>query len=99
VDLTGFVRPGSVYRAIEIKGAAKEALAHEASRQREIARISQREREVATLIARGYSNRDIANQLVITEGTAANHVEHILTKLVFNSRAQIAAWAAENKLA
>jgi len=56
-------------------------------------------REVATLIARGYSNRDIANQLVITEGTAANHVEHILTKLVFNSRAQIAAWAAENKLA
>ncbi len=99
VDLSGFVRPGTVYRAVEIKAAAKEALVHEAGRQREIARISQREREVAMLIARGCSNRDIATELVITEGTAANHVEHILTKLVFNSRAQIAAWAAENKLA
>ena len=61
----------------------------------ELARVTRREQEVAALIARGFSNRDIATELVITEGTAANHVEHILTKLGFSSRAQIATWATE----
>jgi non-specific serine/threonine protein kinase len=55
--------------------------------------LSPREREVAALIAQGKTNRQIAAALVITEGTAANHVLHILTKLGFSSRAQIAAWA------
>ena len=50
---------------------------------------------MARLVARGYSNRDIANELVITMGTTANHVAHILEKLGFDSRSQIAAWAAE----
>ena len=35
---------------------------------------------------------------MITEGTAANHVEHILSKLGFQSRAQVAAWAVERGL-
>jgi DNA-binding NarL/FixJ family response regulator len=39
------------------------------------------------------TNRKIAAELVIAEGTVANHVEHILDKLDFSSRAQIAAWA------
>ena len=42
--------------------------------------------------------REIARALVITEGTAANHVNHILNKLDFSSRAQIAAWVAEQGL-
>jgi non-specific serine/threonine protein kinase len=50
---------------------------------------------VATLIARGLTNRLIAEQLVITERTAATHVEHILNKLDFTSRTQIGVWAAE----
>ena len=98
VDLAGFVRPGLVYRVLGLKGA-EPPLDGEAALQRELGRISQREREVAALIARGYSNRDIAGALVITEGTAANHVEHILTKLGFTSRAQVAAWATEHSLA
>ena len=38
------------------------------------------------------TNRKIAAELVIAEGTVANHVEHILDKFDFSSRAQIAAW-------
>lgn len=56
--------------------------------------LTARERQVALLVARGSSNRDIAAELVLSERTAANHVQHILTKLGFASRSQIAAWAA-----
>jgi len=61
--------------------------------------LTRREREVAALIARGYTNREIATSLVIGERTAATHVEHILDKLQMTSRAQIAAWAADALLA
>jgi DNA-binding NarL/FixJ family response regulator len=55
--------------------------------------LSPRESEVVALIARGLSNREIAAALTISEKTAANHVEHIMTKLDLRSRAQIAIWA------
>jgi non-specific serine/threonine protein kinase len=54
-----------------------------------------REQEVAALIARGMTNRQIAAELVITEGTAANHVKHILARLGVDSRVHVAAWAVE----
>jgi predicted ATPase/DNA-binding CsgD family transcriptional regulator len=60
--------------------------------------LTRREREVARLIARGQTNRQIAASLVITEGTVANHVVHVLAKLGYNARSQIAAWAANNGL-
>ena len=56
--------------------------------------LTAREREVAALVTHGLSNREIANQLVITEGTAEVHVKHILSKLGLKSRHQIGAWAA-----
>jgi non-specific serine/threonine protein kinase len=56
--------------------------------------LTAREREVAALIAQGLTNRQIAARLVITERTAETHVQNILNKLGFTSRAQIAAWAA-----
>jgi len=55
--------------------------------------LSRREREVAVLVAQGLTNREIARTLFLSERTAENHVQHILTKLGFGSRAQIAAWA------
>ncbi len=61
--------------------------------------LSPRETEVASLIAQGLSNREIAAELVITEKTAANHVEHIMAKLNLRSRAQIAVWAVRHDLA
>jgi DNA-binding NarL/FixJ family response regulator len=60
--------------------------------------LSRREIEVAALIGQGMTNRQIADALVIAEGTVANHVVHILSKLVFSSRAQVAVWAAERGL-
>jgi non-specific serine/threonine protein kinase len=55
-------------------------------------RLSPREREVAALVAQGCTNQQIAARLIFTEATAAKHVEHILGKLGFTSRVQIAAW-------
>jgi DNA-binding NarL/FixJ family response regulator len=54
--------------------------------------LSPREEEVAALVAEGLTNRQIAQRLVISERTAQNHVQHILTKLGFATRGQIAAW-------
>ncbi|HEU5003246.1 MAG TPA: AAA family ATPase [Actinomycetota bacterium] len=54
--------------------------------------LTVREREVAGLVAQGLSNREIADRLVLSERTAQNHVQHILTKLGFRNRAQVALW-------
>jgi DNA-binding NarL/FixJ family response regulator len=54
--------------------------------------LTSREREVARLIGRRYSNRAIAETLVVSERTAETHVGNILGKLKFSSRAQIAVW-------
>jgi non-specific serine/threonine protein kinase len=55
--------------------------------------LSPREVEVVALIANGLTNRQIGDQLVISERTADAHVARILGKLGFASRAQVAAWA------
>jgi predicted ATPase/DNA-binding CsgD family transcriptional regulator len=60
--------------------------------------LTRREREVAALVARGRTDRQIAEQLVITEGTVGVHLAHIFTKLDLHSRAQLAVWAAEHGL-
>ena len=56
--------------------------------------LTAREREVAELIAVGRSNPEIAADLVLSSRTVGNHVQHILNKLDFSSRSQIAAWVA-----
>jgi predicted ATPase/DNA-binding CsgD family transcriptional regulator len=58
-------------------------------------KLTARERQIAGLVALGLSNKEIASKLVISQRTAETHVEHILVKLGFTSRAQIAAWAVE----
>jgi DNA-binding NarL/FixJ family response regulator len=54
-------------------------------------RLTPREREVVERIARGMSNRAIARELVIQQGTVANHVAHILAKCGVANRTQLAA--------
>ena len=97
-------------REMSVQRAVEEALAGEpapgGSAPGRVARgpagpggsLTQREQEVAALIAEGRSNREIAAALVITLGTAANHVQHILNKLGLHSRAQIAAWAVGQRV-
>ncbi len=60
--------------------------------------LTAREHEIVVLIARGLSNRQIADELVISPATAARHVANILSKLGFTSRTQVASWAARHEL-
>ena len=53
---------------------------------------------MAGLIAQGLTNREIAAGLVVTERTAATHIEHILNKLGLRNRAQVTAWAVARGL-
>ena len=57
--------------------------------------LSRRERQIAELVHQGLSNKEIADTLVISPRTAEAHVEHILVKLGFTSRTQVAAWVGE----
>ena len=68
-----------------------------AASHRSMALLTQRENEVVTRIACGLSNRQIAEDLVISRSTAERHVANILNKLDMNSRAQVAVWAVQNR--
>ena len=61
--------------------------------------LSEREREVLVLLAQGCSNREIAERLVITEGTVKSHVSNILSKLQAENRTQAANIARRYGLA
>lgn len=60
--------------------------------------LTRRESEVAALVARGLTNREIAGQLYLSVRTVEVHVDHILTKLGFRNRTELASWAHEEGL-
>jgi non-specific serine/threonine protein kinase len=62
---------------------------------REEVPLTRRELEVAHLIGYGLSNREMAEQLGISQRTVESHVENVLRKLGFGSRTQVAAWVVE----
>ncbi len=65
---------------------------------REVEGLSKREKEVLALIARGDTNKGIADQLVISEHTARNHVSRILDKLGLTRRSEAAVFAVRHGL-
>ena len=72
-----------------------EAIAFAKGEKRRIANdnpLTKRELEIAGLVAEGLSNREMAERLVLSKRTIDAHIEHILAKLGFSSRAQIAEW-------
>jgi ATP/maltotriose-dependent transcriptional regulator MalT len=87
------MQPG-LERALALREKLTPATAQEPSRQSASDSLTVREREIASLVANGLSNRDIAEKLVISEGTVEVHARHILSKLGFRSRAQVAGWFA-----
>jgi DNA-binding CsgD family transcriptional regulator len=60
--------------------------------------LTRREQEVADLVARGLSNAAVARELYLSPATVATHISHILEKLGFSSRVEIAAWIVERRL-
>jgi DNA-binding CsgD family transcriptional regulator len=59
--------------------------------------LTPREQEIVRLIAQGLSNKEIADELVISPATAARHVANILAKLGYTSRTQVASWASRHE--
>jgi DNA-binding NarL/FixJ family response regulator len=95
-----FAGAAAAGRAMSLEQAVAEAMAlpikpaAALKAKRAAGSVTRRENEVAALIARGYSNRQIAAALFITEHTVESHVENIFNKLGFGARTQIAAWAS-----
>jgi predicted ATPase/DNA-binding CsgD family transcriptional regulator len=83
----GAGRAGSATAAVPAQAGAAESAARWAL-------LTAREREVAALVAGGLANKDIASRLVVSKRTVDAHIEHILGKLGYSSRVQIAALAA-----
>ncbi|HEX2118814.1 MAG TPA: response regulator transcription factor, partial [Acidimicrobiales bacterium] len=88
-------------RAGRLDGDAAEAVlraaGHRPRRRREaVAGLTPREVEVLRLLARGMSTKQIAHRLQISRKTAANHVEHIYTKLGVTNRALASVFAARH---
>jgi DNA-binding CsgD family transcriptional regulator/tetratricopeptide (TPR) repeat protein len=95
-------KPGSL-RADFLVRARAQLPGHAAGSSRQVAGrefggLTSREREVAAMVAQGKSNRAMAEAFVVSERTIEKHVENILSKLAFTSRAQIAVWAVERGL-
>ena len=91
------VHHGSSMSPEDTLAYARQDRRRQAPASRTAAPLTARERQVADLIAGGLSNKDIAKALFIGQRTAESHVEHILAKLGFASRAQVAAWVAEQR--
>jgi DNA-binding NarL/FixJ family response regulator len=89
VGLEGFARP---IIALRVDDAIPDADATIASKS---APLSARELEVVGLVAQGRTNRQIAEQLVLSERTVEAHLAHICAKLDVRSRVQAATWAID----
>jgi DNA-binding NarL/FixJ family response regulator len=103
-DLEFFVAVAGWIGMIADRAALSEAMAEQAFHQgqrkaaEEVARLTPRQREIVACTAEGLTNEEIAERLVLTNGTVANHVQAILSRLGLRNRAQIAAWAVERGL-
>jgi DNA-binding NarL/FixJ family response regulator len=86
------IDPGVTRRVIDAFVAAP---APTPIQTRELSRLTERELQVLRLIARGLTNAEIANRLVVSEATAKTHVSNVLTKLGLRDRVQGVVWAYE----
>jgi len=87
------LKPEATKQAIQRMTSLANGTQHEPGSE-----LTEREREVLALVARGYTNKHIAEVLFMSEKTARNHVSHILVKLGLTRRSEAAAYAVEYKL-
>ncbi|HEX9645462.1 MAG TPA: response regulator transcription factor, partial [Acidimicrobiia bacterium] len=64
----------------------------------ELDQLTKREREVLQHIARGYTYREVGDQLFISPKTVENHMSSVLRKLQLSNRHQLTRWAHDRKL-
>jgi len=93
--ISAFLKPLPIFVVERLRAAGVPAETSGTGQSGVIGPLTEREREVVGLIVRGCTNREIAEELVIAEGTAVRHVANILNKLNMKSRAQVAVWAVE----
>ena len=60
--------------------------------------LTRRELDVVRLLARGYTNRQIADELELSVRTVETHRANVMTKLELSSRAELVRWASENRV-
>jgi DNA-binding NarL/FixJ family response regulator len=93
------VAAGGVWLEKDAVGRAMERLLRREEKAQNAAQLlTPRERELVALVARGSSNRDIADTLFISEATVKTHLHTIFEKTSVKSRLQLATWARENGL-
>ena len=90
--------PFTLGHSVAVAELAAEAGRRLPRRREAVAGLTAREVEALILLARGLSNRQIAERLVITPKTAGNHVEHIYAKIGASSRAGAAMFAVQHGL-
>jgi two-component system nitrate/nitrite response regulator NarL len=83
-----FAMPAETAPAAGVDGKAPQGRAH----------LSQRELEIIVLVAHGYKNKEIAEQLFITEQTVKNHLRNVFDKLGVSDRLELALYAIHNRL-
>jgi DNA-binding CsgD family transcriptional regulator/tetratricopeptide (TPR) repeat protein len=81
-------------RAMVVRNKLQTSPQDLAARHAGLDALTGRERQIAGLMASGLTNREIAAELIISEGTVEVHVKHILGKLGFKSRSEVAGWFA-----
>lgn len=91
-----FVVSEKVDEILRTQEAAKECDSTES--RPDASALTYREKQILSLIANGMSNKMIARELNIAEGTVKVHVKNLLKKLKFRSRVEAAIWAMENDL-
>jgi DNA-binding NarL/FixJ family response regulator len=99
-DTAAFVSAGQMMTTDEAVAYALQAPESQTSDE-ELASwspLTSREQQVAKLVARGLSNRQIASELIVTEATAAKHVENIREKLGLSSRIQVGVWVRDREV-
>jgi adenylate cyclase len=94
VSLPGFSRPVEIFNIERPRDTNGPSPVDTAVTR--LSTLSSREREVALLIARGLTNRQVAEQLIISERTVEGHVDHIRDKLGLRNRAEVAVWVVQN---
>ena len=97
-DGEALLAPRLTRRLIEAFVEQERALPQPVSDRADLEELTPREREVLTLVGRGLSNSEIADELVLSPLTAKTHVARLFSKLLARDRAQLVVTAYENGL-